>query len=160
MLKELPKNGMILLIYIINGIIRKSYELKQFKISQIITIPTPGKDPTETTSYRPVNIISVLSKVFENLILKRINKEVEPEEWIPRHQFGFRPGHSATQQTHRITNIMNKALEDRNYCTAMFLVVSQGLDRVWHSGLLYKIKQILPPPYFNLFKSYLSDRQF
>jgi predicted metallopeptidase len=151
---------MILLTCIINGIIRKSYWLKQFKISQIITIPKLGKDPTETTSYRPVSIISVLSKVFEKLILKRIKKEVEPEEWIPRHQFGFRQGHSATQQTHRIRNTINKALEDRKYCTAMFLDVSQALDRVWHNGLLNKIKQILPPPYFNLFKSYLSDRQF
>jgi hypothetical protein len=31
---------------------------------------------------------------------------------------------------------------------------------VWHSGLLYKIKQFLPPPYFLLLKSYLSDRKF
>jgi hypothetical protein len=42
----------------------------------------------------------------------------------------------------------------------VFLDVSQTFDRVWHSGLLYKIKQFLPPPYFFLLKSYLSDRQF
>jgi hypothetical protein len=24
---------------------------------------------------------------------------------------------------------------------------------VWHSGLLYRIKKFLPPPYFHLFKS-------
>ncbi|PNF34268.1 hypothetical protein B7P43_G16865 [Cryptotermes secundus] len=64
------------------------------------------------------------------------------------------------QQIHRITNIINKALDDRSYCTAGFLDVSQAFDRVWHRGLLYKIKQSLPPPYFNLLKSYLSDRKF
>jgi hypothetical protein len=42
----------------------------------------------------------------------------------------------------------------------VFLDVSRAFDRVWHSGLLYKIKQFLPPPYFQLLKSYLSDRQF
>jgi hypothetical protein len=42
----------------------------------------------------------------------------------------------------------------------VFLGVSQAFDRVWHSVLLYKIKQFLPPPYFFLLKSYLSDRQF
>jgi hypothetical protein len=42
----------------------------------------------------------------------------------------------------------------------VFLDVSQAFDRVWHSGLLYKIKQILPPSYFNLLKSYLNDRKF
>jgi hypothetical protein len=51
-------------------------------------------------------------------------------------------------------------LEDRNYCTAVFLDISQAFDRVWHCDLLYKIKQILPPLYFNLLKSYLNDRKF
>jgi hypothetical protein len=59
-----------------------------------------------------------------------------------------------------VTNIINKALEDGTYCAAVFLDVSQAFDRVWHSGLQYKIKQFLPPPYFYLLKSYLSDRQF
>jgi hypothetical protein len=59
-----------------------------------------------------------------------------------------------------LTNIINKALDERKYYAAVFLDVSQAFDRVWHSGLLYKIKQFLPPPYFHLLKSYLSDQQF
>jgi hypothetical protein len=39
------------------------------------------------------------------------------------------------------------------------LDISQAFDKVWHDGLLYKIKHSLPS-YFNLFKSYLSDRKF
>jgi hypothetical protein len=68
--------------------------------------------------------------------------------------------HPTIQQIHRLTNIINKAFEEKNYCTAVFLDVSQAFDRVRHSGLQYKIKQTLPPSYFNLFKSYLSNRQF
>ena len=160
MMKELPKKGIVLLTYIFNGIIRMFYWPKQIKISQVIPIAKPGKDPTVVTSYRPISLISVLSKVFEKLLLRRINKDLRPDEWIPHHQFGFRQGHSTIQQIHRITNIINKAYEARKYCTAVFLDVSQAFDRVWHSGLLFKIKQTLPPSYFNLFKSYLSDRQF
>jgi hypothetical protein len=73
MLKELLKKGIVLLTYIFNGIIRMFYWPKQFKISQIITIAKPGKDPTEITSYRPISLMSVLSKVFEKFILRRIN---------------------------------------------------------------------------------------
>jgi hypothetical protein len=102
----------------------------------------------------------VLSKVFEKLVPRRINKDLRPDKWIPHHQFGFRQGHSTIQQIHRVTKIINKALEDGKYCTAVFLDVSQAFDRVWNSGLLYKIKQFLPPPYFYLLKSYLSYRQF
>jgi hypothetical protein len=64
MLKELPRKGIVILTYILNGILRISYWPKQFKISQIITIPKPGKDATEITSYCPISLISVLSKVF------------------------------------------------------------------------------------------------
>jgi hypothetical protein len=91
---------------------------------------------------------------------RRLNKDLRPDEWIPHHQFGIRQGHSTIQQIHRVTNIINKALEGRKYCAAVFQDVGQAFDRVWQSGLLYKIKQLLPSPYFHLLKSYLSDRQF
>ena len=51
-------------------------------------------------------------------------------------------------------------MEDQQYCTAAFLDVSQAFDKVWHPGLLFKIKRILPSSYFNLLKSYLNERQF
>jgi hypothetical protein len=49
---------------------------------------------------------------------------------------------------------------NRQFCTAAFLDFSQAFDKVWHPGLLYKIKQILPTRYFNLLKSYLQGRHF
>jgi hypothetical protein len=119
-----------------------------------------GKFKFWSTQERLYSLLSVLSKVFEKLILRRINNDLRQDEWIPHHQFGFRQWHSTIQQIHCLTNVINKALEDKKYCAAVFLDVSQAFDRVWHSGLLYKIKQFLPPPYFQLLKSYLSDRQF
>jgi len=38
--------------------------------------------------------------------------------------------------------------------------VSQAFDRVWHEGLIYKLKLFLPPTYYLLIKSYLTDRHF
>jgi hypothetical protein len=51
-------------------------------------------------------------------------------------------------------------MENRQYCTEIFLDVSQEFDKVWHTGLLFKIKRLLPLKYFNLLKSYLSELQF
>jgi len=51
-------------------------------------------------------------------------------------------------------------MENQQYCTAAFLNVSQALDKVWHPGVLFKIKRILPSSYFNLLKSYLNEHQF
>jgi hypothetical protein len=59
-----------------------------------------------------------------------------------------------------MTDIINKTTENQQYCTAAFFDLSQAFDKVWHPGLLFKIKIILPPSYFNLLKSYLNERQF
>ena len=111
-------------------------------------------------SYRPISLLPIISKVRVKLILKRFNKDMNPHDWIPHHQFGFRQAHSTVQQCHRITDTINKALEDQEYCTALFLDVSQAFDKVWHPGLLFKIKQTLPSGYYNLLKSYPQDRHF
>jgi retron-type reverse transcriptase len=38
--------------------------------------------------------------------------------------------------------------------------ISQAFNKVWHTGLLFKLKTLLPPPYFLFFKSYLENRHF
>lgn len=40
-----------------------------------------------------------------------------------------------------------------------FLDISQAFDRVWHEGLLYKVKVKLPI-FYSLLKSYLKNRHF
>jgi hypothetical protein len=42
----------------------------------------------------------------------------------------------------------------------VFLDISQAFDKVWHSGLLYKLKEKLPYPFYTLLKSYLTSRLF
>lgn len=68
--------------------------------------------------------------------------------------------HSTIQQVHRLTNKIRKALEDKHYCPAVYLDVAKAFDKVWHEGLLYKIKSLLPYNYFRLLRSYLEGRKF
>jgi hypothetical protein len=97
----------------------------------------------DVSSYNPISLLPTISKVLEKLILNPINKDLNPQEWIPNHQFSFRQAHYTVQQCHRVTDI-NKATEHQQYCTAAYLDVSQAFDKVWHPGLLLKIKRILP----------------
>ena len=85
---------------------------------------------------------------------------MNPQDWIPNHQSGFRQAHSTVQQCHCITDIINTATENQQHCTAAFLDVSQALDKVLYPGLLSKIKRILPSSSFNLPNSYINERQF
>lgn len=159
-LQELPKKGIILVTIICNAILRLGYFPSQWKVAQIILIPKPGKPPNEAASYRPISLLPILSKVMEKLLLKRLRPILDENEMIPSHQFGFRKKHASIEQVHRVVNIISQALEEKKYCSAAFLDISQAFDKVWHEGLQYKLKQKLPNTYYNILKSYLTDRYF
>jgi hypothetical protein len=85
---------------------------------------------------------------------------VENNGLIPNHQFSFRHRHSTIEQTHQIIRI-NEALENKqySYCSAAF-DISQIFNKVWHTGLLYKLRLSFPLNYFLVLKSYLHSRHF
>jgi hypothetical protein len=123
-------------------------------------VPKPGKPVAEVASYRPISLLPIPSKVFEKLLLKRLRSDIDFSTLLPDHQFGFRTGHSTIHQTHRVAHEIAKGLEGRELCTAAFLDVAQAFDKVWHTGLLYKLKTTLPSQYYFLLKTYLQERYF
>lgn len=118
----------------------------------------PDKPLDDTSSYRPISLLPFLSKIYERLILKRMTPYIVRNNILPKTQFGFRSSHSTIHQAHRIVDAISLSFEKKLYCTCVFPDVSQAFDRVWHDGLLYKLKSFLPHPFFLLIKSYLTDR--
>jgi hypothetical protein len=53
-----------------------------------------------------------------------------------------------------------ESMDGKKLCTAVFLDIQQAFDKVWHKGLLYKIKKRLPSQIFLLLKSCLTERYF
>ena len=92
-------------------------------------------------------------------MLKRLKLIVEEKNLIP-DQFGFPQQHSMIDQVHLITNITEQSLEDTKVCSTIFLDVAQAFDKVWHEGLNYKLKLLLPVQYSRILESYISERYF
>jgi hypothetical protein len=159
-LKKFPIIGIKYLSQLFNAVLLKGYFLAQWKVAQIFLILKPGKPPNELIFYRPISFSAIVSKVFEKLLLKRLLPMVENNRLIPNHQFSFRQRHSTVEQTHQIVQRINEALENKQYCSAAFLDISQAFDKVWHTGLLYKLGRSLPLNYFLIIKSYLHSRHF
>ncbi|KAL4103436.1 hypothetical protein QTP88_018813 [Uroleucon formosanum] len=159
-IKNLPKKSILFLTQIFNAMLRLSYFPILWKYSTIILILKPKKPPDSPASYRPISLLPILSKLFEKLLLKRILPIVDTANILPNSQFGFRNSHSTVHQVHRLVDKISYALEEKLYCTGAFLDVSQAFDRVWHTGLLYKLKILLPSHYYLILKSYLEDRHF
>ena len=83
------------------------------------------------------------------------------EELLNPNQSGFRPSDSCINQliaiTHEIFEAFdcNPSLEVRS----VFLDISKAFDKVWHKGLLYKLKSMgISGKLYNLLENYLSER--
>ena len=144
MIVELPEVAIKIITQLFNAVFRTHYFPSAWKISEILMIPKPGKDPTQPASYRPISLLPTLAKLFENMLATRITPHLYQNKIIPQHQFGFRAKHGTVEQVNRITNEIRKAFDDKKYCSAIFLDVAQAFDKVWHAGLIYKIKELLP----------------
>lgn len=159
-LKELPKEGRDFVTYIFNACLTRCFVPPQWKVAQITMVQKPGKPENDVKSYRPISLLPILSKVLESLFLKRLMPIIDSKCLIPDHQFGFRKDHGTIEQVHRLVEIINDAFETKQYCTAAFLDISQAFDKVWHDGLLFKLKKQLPLNFYLFIRSYLQNRFF
>ena len=60
---------------------------------------------------------------------------------ITPKQSGFRPGDSCVNQFLSITNGIFTSIDDGLEVRGVFLDISKAFDKVWHDGLIYKLKQ-------------------
>ena len=67
-LKELSPKCIRALTQIYNAILRLEYFPRYRKFAQIIMIVKPGKNPSEVTSYRPISLLQLLSKLLEKKV--------------------------------------------------------------------------------------------
>lgn len=161
LLKHLPKKAIVQLTYLFNACIKLSYFPSSWKNASIIPIPKPNKDHSNPANYRPISLLSCLSKIFERIILIRLNKHIRENEIIPNTQFGFRAQHSTSHQLLRITNNIKSNYSNKKSTGMVLMDIEKAFDSVWHKGLLFKLIKCNFPGYLTLLiKSFLEDRKF
>lgn len=158
LLRAFPRKTVVLLTQIFNGILRLAYFPQKWKHALIVMIPKPDKMRKDPNNYRPISLLPLFSKMFERLLLPKLLIHLKP--LIPDTQFGFRDTHSCPQQLHRVVDIILNAYEQNAVCMGLFLDTEKAFDKVWHEGLLHKLKPILPDTYFRIIQSYLTKRTF
>ena len=117
----------------------------------------PGKPAELPTSYRLISLLPIISKILEKLPLKRILPVINQHCSLSDHPFGFRRNQSTVEEVNPVYSTARKSIEDGIFCTAVFIDVSQGFDKVWHPGLLFKIKKALPVEIYKILYSYLAS---
>ena len=102
----------------------------------------PDKPPSQTTSYRPISLLSAIMKLFERVIEKRLRKHLEDNSFFSKYQSGFRKSKSTNDHLFRLSQTIMESFNRGEHVIADFLDVEKAFDNVWHNGLGYKIYQL------------------
>ncbi|GBP21147.1 RNA-directed DNA polymerase from mobile element jockey [Eumeta japonica] len=154
-IKQLPRRAMVAMTRLFNGMLRTGHFPACWKTGRVIA--KAGKDPRLVSSQRSITLLSHIAKLFERVLLRRLLRHLTPR----REQFGFRSGHSTTLQLARVLHHMAVEHNRGRRTVGVFLDIEKAFDRVWHSGLLYKlIENRIPPALMRTVASFLKDRDF
>ena len=89
-------------------------------------------------------ICPVFGKIFEKLIFKSLFENLDEHKLLSEHQSSFRPNDSCINQ---LLSIVHGKYSSFNVDPTLevggvFLDMSKAFDKVWHEGLIYKLRQV------------------
>ena len=106
-------------------------------------VPLHKKDSKHNRSnYRPVSLLSILGKILERIVFKHVYNHFKDNFLISMWQSGFLPGSSTVTQLIELYNTFCTAVSSNKEIRIVFLDISKAFDRVWHQGLLFKLKKM------------------
>ena len=88
----------------------------------------------DKNNYRPIAISSIASKVFEHVILCRLEEYL----WTNDNQFGFKPSHSTDLCVYALTEFIEYFKSRSTSIYLAFLDASKAFDKISHWTLLKK----------------------
>ena len=183
-LKNCEPERSYILAKLFNKCLKESCFPDCWKVSSVVPMFKNVGERSTAKNYCPVSLLSVVSKVFEKLVNNRIVDHLEKCGLFSDFQYGFRSSRLTadlltkkcgffsdfqygfrssrltadllTVVSHRIARAFNRS----GATQAVALDISKAFNRVWHAGLLHKLKSYgISGHIFGLISSFLSNRR-
>ena len=111
------------------------------KMSLIMPIPK-SLDPTSPSNYRPISLLSILSKVLERHVSSHIFEELDLSCHPAFHQWGFRPGHSTGSALTTTIDDWLRSMDLGKPVCSVFFDVRKAFDSIPHATLVSKLQSL------------------
>ncbi|CAG9099873.1 unnamed protein product [Plutella xylostella] len=116
-------------------------------------------DKESVTNYRPISVLSSISKILERILNNCLTEYLDKYQIIARNQYGFRAGVSTEDAVADFSCAVVSKLDKQFKCYGIFLDLSKAFDTVSVPILMTKLEQIgIRGITLQLFCDYLTDR--
>ena len=131
-----------------------------WKVSSVVPVFKNIGERSTAKNYRPVSLLSVVSKDFEKLVNNRIAGHLKKCGLFSDFQYGFRSSQSTADLLTVVSDRIARAFNRSGATRAAALDISKAFDRVWHAGLLHKLTSYgISGQISSLISSFLSNRR-
>ena len=116
-------------------------------------------DRSDPGNYRPISLLPIVSKVSETLINNGLVKHLEGTGLFSDLQYGFKAWRSTVDLLTVFTEHVYRSMDASGETRAVALDISKAFDRVWHAGLLHKLRGYgVGGDLFSIISSFLCER--
>ena len=144
---------------IFNRSIKSGYFPDVGKTSHVIPIPKQNSAYSSPSSYRPISLLALVSKVFERHIFNWPFNFCQTNNVISPFQFGFRPSYSPESALIVSTTRWFKLLDQGYSVCSVFFDLKKAFDSVPHRPLIELLSKLnLPGNLLAWLQSYLTSR--
>lgn len=118
-----------------------------------------GGDLRKTENWRPISLVSTLSKIIEKAIKIRLVEFLNQHNFFASTQYGFLVGRSTQDAIIALTNPIYTALNNDEPCIALFLDLCKAFDTISHCLISEKLHNAgIRGQAHRLLTNYLSNR--
>ena len=106
----------------------------------IITPVFKGGPKTQFSSYRPISVLPVISKIIETIMYRQLMTYISDHNILFELQFGFRANHSTYMPISMLHDLITDNLTHNRKTAGIFLDLARAFDTVNINILLQKLR--------------------